>query len=277
RPGKRQTVARRAEEIAARRLQSDVARRVGRHAPHPGRFQLHRCAMSLPLIAVREVYFLSVLQLFGVLNFDLWFGGARSRRIVAALVVIALLGSLAWLARAVLLFLIAISPWRAGSAVLAGLVLLLTAAAGHAGAEDNPIQFGGDVIHLLAAGAWLGGLVPFAVAMCRADAGSVARRFSTLGTVCVGLIVVTGAMNSWYLVGGPSGLVGTDYGRVLLVKLALFAVLLAVAAVNRFRLTPRGDAGALRRNALIETAFGIFIVTIVAVLGTMAPGYHGAG
>ncbi|HEY7991313.1 MAG TPA: CopD family protein [Stellaceae bacterium] len=264
--------------------------------------------MSLPLIAVREVYFLSVLQLFGVLNFDLWFGGARSRRIVAALVVIALLGSLAWLvlvatdttgqppsltattmiltdtrfgelwlARAVLLFLIAISPWRAGSAVLAGLALSLTAAAGHAGAEDNPLQFGGDVIHLLAAGAWLGGLIPFALAMRRDDGDVVARRFSTLGTVCVGLIVVTGAMNSWYLVGGPRNLIDTDYGRVLLAKLALFAVLLAAAAVNRFRLTPRGDAGALRRNALIETALGIFIVTIVAVLGTMAPGYHGAG
>lgn len=264
--------------------------------------------MSLALVVVRAVYFLAVLQLFGLLNFDLWFGRVRPRQTAAALVAVALLTSLAWLAlvaadlsgqaaspnavsavlrdtrfgelwiaRVALLLVAALLPSRVLSAIVAGAVLALTAAAGHAGAENNPLQLGADVIHLLAAGAWLGGLIPFALAMRRDDSDVVARRFSTLGTVCVGLIVVTGAMNSWYLVGGPSGLVGTDYGRVLLGKLALFAVLLAVAAVNRFRLTPRGDAGALRRNALIETALGIFIVTIVAVLGTMAPGYHGAG
>lgn len=264
--------------------------------------------MNLPLVIVRAVYFLAVLQLFGLLNFDLWFGRVRPRQTAAALVAVALLASLAWLAlvaadmsgqaaspnavsavlrdtrfgelwiaRVALLLVAALLPWRVLSAIVAGLVLALTAAAGHAGAENNPLQLGGDVIHLLAAGAWLGGLAPFAWAMRREDADVVALRFSTLGTVCVGLIIVTGAMNSWFLVGGPRGLVGTDYGRVLLAKLALFVVLLAIAAINRFRLTPRGDTGTLRRNALIETALGVAIVAVVAMLGTMAPGYHGGG
>ena len=110
-------------------------------------------------------------------------------------------------------------------------------------------------------------------------------RFSTLGIVCVATLLLTGLVNSWYLVGSVSALTGTGYGQLLLCKLALFAAMVGIAAVNWSQLTPRlvqnADApGAqrarrqLRRNAAIEAAMGAVIIAIVAVLGTLPPASH---
>jgi putative copper resistance protein D len=77
-------------------------------------------------------------------------------------------------------------------------------------------------------------------------------------------------------------LVGTDYGRVLLAKLALVAAMITLALVNRLRLTPRLYAHdrealhGLRRNALLEAAAGLLVVTLVGVLGITVPAAHQA-
>ena len=87
-------------------------------------------------------------------------------------------------------------------------------------------------------------------------------------------------INAWFLVGSIRALVGTGYGRLLLAKLALFAVMVSLAAVNRWGLTPRlarHDGGAMRRirrNAMAETAVGLAVVSIVAVLGVTIPAAH---
>ena len=189
---------------------------------------------------------------------------------------------------------------RRGADMLGWATLLLSAAvvvalawAGHAGATqggEGKIHVVSDALHLLAAGAWLGALVPLALLFARAIgdwawlgvARDAARRFSVLGIASVGTLLVTGTVNSWFLVGGVPGLLGTPYGRLLLLKLALFAAMVAVAAVNRQRLTPQLHEGVaptvalrrLRRNALIETALGLAIVMVVGTLGTEPPGAH---
>ncbi len=99
----------------------------------------------------------------------------------------------------------------------------------------------------LAAGAWLGALVPFAALLTRGANGGpdlvlvhrAARRFSTLGIASVAVIVFTGIINTRYTVGTLDALIGSRYGMELLVKVAIFLAILAVAAVNRWRLTPR--------------------------------------
>jgi len=266
--------------------------------------------MSLPLMAVRAIYFIAALQLFGWLTFDLIIGQGGWGRRAAPLVVVALVAMTAWLAietklmsgeplsgetldtvlretqfgtlwiwRAVLLAgLLILTLWRDRAAIFvavtgAGLVLALTAAAGHAGADGSVIHLTGDAIHLLAVGAWIGGLVPFSAAMRRPDGSAIAWRFSTLGVVSVCIILASGAVNAWFMVGSVGALIGSPYGLLLLVKLVLFCVMVSVAAVNRLRLTPRGDVAALRRNAEIETALGVAIVLIVAALGTMPPAF----
>ncbi len=110
-------------------------------------------------------------------------------------------------------------------------------------------------------------------------------RFSGLGSLIVAAIVVSGLVNSWFLV-GPTRLEGlwmTFYGRLLLVKLALFAGMLGLAAVNRFRLTPAlggalghsvdpaGAIKALRASVGLELTAGITVLAAVAWLGTLAP------
>lgn len=153
---------------------------------------------------------------------------------------------------------------------------------------DGVIHLTSDALHLLAAGAWLGALWPLALLLRAADragdpasaaiAYAATRRFSAMGVVCVGVIAVSGAVNTYEILGLSAFSLGTPYNRLLLAKIALFLGMLAVAAVNRLRLTPRlaggGDPRAmrqLRRNSLTETAFGVMILLIVAVLGRMTP------
>ena len=105
-------------------------------------------------------------------------------------------------------------------------------------------------------------------------------RFSILGQVSVGTLLATGVFNACILVGSLRALVTTDYGLVLLCKIGLFAAMVCVATVNRFYLTPRlpdpAAMGELERNALIEAALGLVILTIVGLLGILPPGSHGA-
>jgi copper resistance protein D len=171
--------------------------------------------------------------------------------------------------------------------VIAAGYLCAQAWSGHAGAaagSQRYIHLPSDVLHLLAAGAWLGALPALVRLLGSApridEAAQAVRRFSTLGLAAVGVLVMSGAVNAWFLVGSIPALFGTDYGRLLLAKLALVAVMLMLAAVNRMALTPRlarRDDGALRllrRNAMLETAIGIAVVSIVAVLGITIPAAH---
>ena len=174
-----------------------------------------------------------------------------------------------------------------GAAMIAAAYLGSLAWAGHAVAGNETDDFdriAADVAHLLAAGAWLGALpalVHFLASTHALDAVAQATwRYSNLGMASVCVLVVSGLINAWYQVGDVPALIGTDYGRLLLAKLGLFAAMLGLAVTNRGHLTPRlagGDRGALRslrRNAVLEIAAGIGVVIIVGVLGVMVPAAH---
>jgi putative copper resistance protein D len=177
--------------------------------------------------------------------------------------------------------------------VAAGLVGTI-AWAGHAvggSGLEGVVHLAADVLHLVAAAAWVGALLPLALTLGAtagdAEAAAMARtatiRFSTLGIVSVGTLLVTGTINTWYLAGSIPALIETDYGRLLLLKIALFLGMVAIAAVNRLQLTPRLVASAsaraagdplrqLRRNVAIEIAAGAIVLAIVAMLGVTPPG-----
>jgi len=214
-----------------------------------------------------------------------------------------------WLARSVLVVLVAAvlvpllsakgatSVWLKAAAVLVGASFVGSLAfAGHGIGDEgiagivHPIA---DISHLTAVAAWAGALGPLALLLSltgeNADTLAVARtatlRFSTLGIVCVTTILITGMVNSWYLVGSIPAFTETAYGQLLLVKIALFAAMVGIAAWNWSQLTPKliqdADLAAARkarrqlcRNAAAEAALGAVIVAIVAALGTMAPASH---
>jgi copper resistance protein D len=175
--------------------------------------------------------------------------------------------------------------------VLAIGVMIGPAWTGHAGATPGAVgQFAlaSDAFHLLAAGAWVGGLVPLAMLLhysrrakqpgWAALTGEAVRRFSLLGVFSVGLLLASGLINSWYEVGSISNLIETLYGWLVLAKLGLFAAMIAFAAVNRFYLTPRlvaaGAVRQLERSSLAEAGLGFAAVVVVGFLGSMAPAIH---
>jgi mono/diheme cytochrome c family protein/uncharacterized membrane protein len=184
---------------------------------------------------------------------------------------------------------------RIGPVAIAACLVGSLAWAGHAVGTpgmEGTIHLAADIFHLLAVAAWVGALVPLALLLLAAggesDATSLAvaqvavRRFSTFGIAVVATILVTGIVNTWYLAGNVPALVGTDYGRLLLVKVALFLVMLSIAAVNRLWLMPRLLRGQsardamrqLGRNSAIEAMVGAVILVFVAVIGTLPPGLH---
>lgn len=92
-----------------------------------------------------------------------------------------------------------------------------------------------DVIHLIAVGVWMGGLASLAVTLRAGEPieRAAVRRFSRLAFGSVVALVVTGLYQSWRQVGSWGALTDTEYGRWLLVKVGLMAVLVGIAAVSR--------------------------------------------
>jgi putative copper resistance protein D len=152
-----------------------------------------------------------------------------------------------------------------------------------------------DALHLVASAAWIGGILALTLLITATRRNnphawpSLVRnatdRFSNLAVLSVSVLLATGIVNSWILVGSFRALLITKYGQLLMVKIALFAVMLSFAAVNRFRLTPRlagspdraGELDAVRRlarNCHIEIALGLVIFAIVGVLGIIHPAIH---
>ena len=124
-----------------------------------------------------------------------------------------------------------------------------------------------DRVHVLAVSAWVGGIAMLALLaitshryLTPAGAEVWARlwpRFSIVALVAVGCVLVSGAWLSWKHLGSPSELFDTSFGRVLLLKVSLVAVMIAVGAINEFLLLPRiarvraaGAAGSVFRLAV---------------------------
>jgi len=187
-----------------------------------------------------------------------------------------------------------------GSRVIASLTMLMGAIAlsslawsGHGVMDDGPtgvIHLTADIVHLLAAGIWVGALGALLWQLLTANSDDAAAShsalagFATFGTASVALVLASGLINSWLLV-GPANLLslgGSLYGQLLLIKLGLFAGMLALATLNRFRLAPalraaltNGDVGLatqqLRLSLTLETLAAVTILGLVAWLGTLEP------
>ncbi len=180
---------------------------------------------------------------------------------------------------------------------LAAAAFGIVGAAGHAASAQEPAAaIAVDAAHLLATGIWFGSLVPLAVFLRWAgtlpsEAGGLVttvatRRFSALGLAGVTLLTVTGSYNAWAQVASFAALFATPYGQWLCLKLALFLLLLSVAAINLLVIKPRLlEAGGadparplllrrLRRRVVVEAVLGCTILIAVAVMGLITPARH---
>ena len=195
---------------------------------------------------------------------------------------------IAWLIEAALTVLLAsaqtLRRWRwATSTALAGLMLASSALVGHAamatGAHRLVHQLN-DATHLLAAGFWLGALVPLTLIL-RTEVGvegiAAVRRFAAVAQIAVALALATGIVNVVLVKGGMPTDWSSAYDLVLLAKLSVVGAMLCLAAVNHGRNLPMLSAGStsattdLRRGALAEIALGVIAVGLVSILGLWDP------
>jgi copper transport protein len=160
----------------------------------------------------------------------------------------------------------------------AAAAMLARALAGHADASSvRWFTVGMQWIHLVAAGAWVGGLLWLLVAMRRGDPGrgsGLARRFSAVAAGTLAVVVVSGSIRALDEVGAWSRLVNTSFGVALVVKLGLVAALIGLGARSRFRHVPEaaaGYAGGLRRVVRGEVAIAAGVLGATAVLAGLPP------
>lgn len=182
------------------------------------------------------------------------------------------------------------------AATLAGGALASLAWNGHAAAGEGvagAVRLSAGLVHLLAAGGWIAAVLMFLGMLLRGKGAAgngrlrsthdFLRGFSTLGTIFVAALIVSGIahygdLTAWSL----STLVQSTYGNLLLFKLALFGGMLGLGAMHRWTLVPRferalagGDPSqevrALRQSVAAEAALAILILIVVSVLGTLSP------
>jgi putative copper export protein/mono/diheme cytochrome c family protein len=176
---------------------------------------------------------------------------------------------------------------RAGAIVLACIAVVVQPMIGHAGAMGGSLGIeliASEALHLFAAGAWLGGLLPLyiAVRVLPVDAAANAcRSFTPIGLSAVVVLAGTAVVQIAQFIGGVPGLFGTVYGHIALVKVGLFLILLLLAALNRFVLTERIAAAAsdaarrhMRRSIAAETVLGVLVVITAGFLASNTPGMH---
>ncbi|MFJ7312874.1 copper homeostasis membrane protein CopD [Pseudomonas sp. NPDC098747] len=181
------------------------------------------------------------------------------------------------------------------AAIAGGVALASLAWNGHGAMDEGSRRFwhfATDILHLLAAGAWFGALVAFAL-MAKPDTlqteerirllTRAVARFESVGALIVVVITVTGVVNYLFIVGPTLDDVALSaYGTLLIIKVGLFAGMLVLAALNRLHLGPllqralregeyRVAANALRRSVLVELSTAVLIVALVAWLGTLSP------
>jgi copper transport protein len=196
----------------------------------------------------------------------LWRGGG----LIAALVALAAARTIATGPRQV----------RAFALAAAGMLFTLAvhAAAGHAGSgrDHYVLTVATQWAHFAAAGVWLGGLGALLLALPGMPAetrGAAVHRFSTVAAVALVAVLVTGLWRAFNELTAWTDLTASAYGRAVLLKGGLFAVLAGLGAVNRWRGLPAVAARPrlLRLVGTTELAAGAVVLTAAAALGALPP------
>ncbi len=126
------------------------------------------------------------------------------------------------------------------------------------------------LFHLLAIAIWIGVLFPLQRLardpQALAETAALGHRFGVMAAIFVPLLILAGGYTGYRLVGSVSALFGTGYGQALIIKVLLVALLLGLAAANKFRFVPRLTAGDQTAAAQLARSISMEWVVIVAIL-----------
>jgi copper resistance protein D len=168
------------------------------------------------------------------------------------------------------------------SAVLLASLGLVGHAAMQTGAE-GVLHRANHAVHFLVTGAWVGGLVPFAMCLSayrrddlRRDSVQAMTSFSYWGQFIVAAIVLTGAVNigltSHHAPIPPT----TPYRAFLVAKIIIVGIMISLAVFNRYVLAPRLNSGAtalaiLSATSAAEVALGCVVIALASVFALLDP------
>jgi putative copper resistance protein D len=250
--------------------------------------EVRRLALIASLVAL--ITAILWLALESVLMADDW-GGAVDLDMIAAVLTDTAFGH-AWAAHSIpaaaLVAVIAFGPrwrWEATTIVSAALLASL-GLVGHAAMQTGPegvLHRANHAVHLVAAGAWLGGLIPFAMCLrafrddgLREDAVSAMTAFSFWGQFAVAAIILSGGLNIALTSGRPPIPPTTPYRALLDAKIILVGIMILLAVFNRYVLLPQLKPGAtalavLRATSAVEVALGSVVVALVSAFALLDP------
>ena len=161
--------------------------------------------------------------------------------------------------------------------VIAALEMLLDAIVSHAAATSLPwANIALQWVHFLTVGIWLGGLAGLLVELRgapSAEKGAIVRRFSRWATLGLAVVALTGVVRAAIEVGSIDALTSTDYGRLILAKVALLGGLGVLGAINHFRNVPRAGSTltGLRRVGSMEIFVGAIVLFMASLLVNVPP------
>jgi copper resistance protein D len=174
----------------------------------------------------------------------------------------------------------------AAIAVASAALLASLGFVGHAAmqtAAEGVLHRANHAVHLLGAGAWVGGLFPFAMCLrayqrddLRKDAAQATTSFSFWGQFIVAAIILSGVVDIALTSGHPPIPPTTPYRALLVAKIIIVAIMISLALLNRFVLAPRLNRGAtplaiLRGTTAAEVALGCVVVALVSVFALLDP------
>lgn len=166
---------------------------------------------------------------------------------------------------------------------LAAVLLLLRSMASHA-IDKGAVAVAFYFVHMSAAGLWIGALAGLWIVWWRLSDGDwlmpTLSRVSRLAGWSVTAIVLSGLYAAYNAIGASLGqLIYSDYGRTLLVKVAIFGLAVGIGGYNRYRLLPAAENGPQRRvmllNVAIECALLVAVLGIAALLSNTPPPHQG--
>ncbi len=173
--------------------------------------------------------------------------------------------------------------WLAGALLQLGCMALI----GHAAMREGvagALQQGNHALHLIGAAFWSGGLLPLLILMRearkidrRSDAIRAMMRFSRYGHLAVAVTLLTGIVNALLIAGWPRQWHAGLYSDLLLIKVALVALMVAIALVNRYLLVPRfrlagqGAQQKFIRMTQLELLLACAVVGLVSIFATLSP------
>jgi copper transport protein len=241
-----------------------------------GPLRLIRIGLAALAVTTLASLWLQVPYLSGAGPFEV--SGVELRQVLTSTVGIALLVRLVIIAAVWVL--VRPRPGRRRGLLLAALGaggLLTWALAGHPAASPiPPVSALADVLHLAAMSVWLGGLVVLVgFLLRRADPRElhvILPVWSRWAAAAILWLVGGGAVQALIELGGLGAITGTDYGRLILIKVGLFGAIIGVAYFSRRLVLRRGSPGRLRRLVGIELGMTAIVLVASSLLVQTTPG-----